>query len=50
MFYIFNDLFDRATVIQMNKTNMNQVVTGNVVLPGILRNGQGNLIFLFDFN
>ena len=30
----------RATVIQMNTTNMNQVVTGNVLLPGILRNGQ----------
>lgn len=30
----------KATLIQMNKTNANQCVTGNVVLPGILRNGQ----------
>ena len=30
----------KATVIQISKTNMNQSVTGNVVLPGILRNGQ----------
>ena len=25
----------------MNKTNVNQGVTANVVLPGLLRNGQG---------
>ena len=30
----------KATLIQMNKKNMNQSVSGNVVLPGILRNGQ----------
>ena len=34
----------------MNSTNINQVVTGNVLLPGILRNGQSKLnIFRFFF-
>jgi hypothetical protein len=43
--YFFSDLkkmkMNRATLIQMNKTNLNQAMTGSVILPGILRNGQG---------
>jgi talin len=30
----------KATLMQLNKTNMFQVTTGNVGLPGIIRNGQ----------
>ena len=39
--------FCRATLISVTKKTMNQGVTGNVALPGILRNGQSNVKLFF---
>ena len=35
----------KATVMQLNKTNLSQVTTGNVGLPGIIRNAQESSTF-----